>query len=511
MRSNVMNPDHWRTVEEIYHAAMERPLAGRRDFVDGACQGNKELRQEVESLIAAAEQAEGSMEQSAMELAAQSLANEWAANEVTQAKPVKLPTLGPRYRVLEELGRGGMGIVYRVHDNETDDLVAVKVLRPDLAVDEQMIARFKTELKVSWKINHRSVCRLHDINRFEDLTYISMEYIRGETLRRTLNRLGALNVRKGAELIRQVCEGLREAHRQGIFHRDLKPENIMLDETGNVKLMDFGIARLTSVTNTKSASILGTPAYMSPEQAEGKAVDARSDIYSLGLVMYEVFTGSAAFGGNTPIAVALKQINEKPRDPRTVNPLLPETLESATLRCIEKDPAQRFQSLDEVIAALALPLESPTPPAPSRPIRRRWFPETAYVLRPNTARKLLLIHQAGYLALYFATLFYLDESANILLAYLGVPLYAGYGLFLFSATTGIAVRIYLTSAIGVNHPDTGRQFWRLFPALFVFDMLWAMSPLLLAPKIRPGLALAFVVCLAYLPFSQKTLMTNAYR
>jgi serine/threonine protein kinase len=364
---------------------------------------------------------------------------------------------------------------------------------------------------VSWKINHRSVCRLHDISRFEDLTYISMEYIRGETLRRTLDRLGALNVRKGAELIRQVCEGLREAHKQGIFHRDLKPENIMLDETGNVKLMDFGIARLTSITHTKSSSLLGTPAYMSPEQAGGKDIDARSDIYSLGLVMYEVFTGCAAFGGDTPIVIALKQINEKPRDPRTVDPLLPEALESAILRCIEKDPAKRFQSLDEVIAALALPLgESPIPPAPSPPINP-FFSETAYVLRPKTARKLLLILEAGYLALYFATLFYLDNSANILLVYLNVPLYAGYGLFLFSATTGIAVRIYLTSAIGVNHPDTGKQFWRLFPALFVFDMLWAMSPLLLAPKIPPGLAFAFVVCLAYLPFSQKTLITNAYR
>jgi len=447
-----------------------------------------------------------------MEMAAQSLANDWSANAVTPPKLRKLPTLGRRYSVLEELGRGGMGIVYRVHDNETDDFVAVKVLRPDLAVDEQMIARFKTELKVSWKVNHRSVCRLHDINRFEDLTFISMEYIKGETLRRTLDRLGALNVRKGAEVIRQVCDGLREAHRQGIFHRDLKPENIMLDETGNVKLMDFGIARLTSITNTKSGSLLGTPAYMSPEQAQGKLVDARSDIYSLGLVMYEVFTGSAAFGGDTPIAVALKQIHERPRDPRSLDPLLPEILESVILRCLEKDPAQRFQSLDEVIAALEVPLkESSSPVASGQPPNQRWFPETAYVLQPATARKLLLIHQAGYLALYFATLFYLNSAADVLFVHLGVPLYAGYGLFLFSATTGIAVRIYLTSAVGVNHPDTGKQFWRLFPALFVFDMLWAMSPLLLAPKIPEGLAIAFVVCLAYLPFSQKTLMTNAYR
>jgi len=507
-----MNSDQWKRIEEIYHAAMERPVAGRRDFLDGACQGDTQMRQELESLIAAAEQEKGSMEQSAMQIAAQSLANEWTS-DVTPAKLRKLPSLGPRYQALEELGRGGMGIVYRAHDKETDDFVAVKVLRPDLAVDEQMIDHFKMELKVSWKVNHRSVCRLHDINRFEDITYISMEYIRGETLRRTLDRLGPLTIRKGTELIRQVCEGLREAHRQGIVHRDLKPENIMLDDTGNVKLMDFGIARLATVARTTAGSLLGTPAYMSPEQAEGKTVDARSDIYSLGLVMYEVFTGSAAFAGETPIAVALKQITERPRGPRTVEPLIPETLEATILRCLEKDPAQRFQSLDEVMAALALPLgqQTPIPAEPNRPPPQQWFPETAYVLQPASARKLLLVHQAGYLAMYFATLFYLHSAADILLVYLGVPLYAGYGLLLFSATTGIAVRIYLTSAVGLKHPDAGKQFWKLFPALFVFDMLWAMSPLLLAPKIPFGLAIAFVVCLVYLPFSQKTLMTNAYR
>ena len=509
-----MNPERWKRIEEIYHAALERPLAEREDFLNGACQGDTVLRREVESLLAMAGPGANLMESPAIEVEAQSRVQTWAAGLNERRKA---PALGPRYAVLEELGRGGMGIVYRVRDLETDDVVAVKVLRPDLGLDEHMIARFKTELKLSRRVTHRNVCRIHDINRYEDLTYISMEYVEGENLRRVLDRLGALNVRKGVELIRQICEGLREAHAQGITHRDLKPENIMLDKAGNVKVMDFGIARLASKPATSSMPIMGTPAYMSPEQAEGKPVDTRADIYSLGLLMYETFTGRTAFAGDTPLAVALKQIREKPPDPRDVEPLLPASVENVILRCIEKDPAHRFQSLDEVMAALTssmssavptpVPIPGPIPiPGPSRP----WFPETAYVLQPKPARALFLIIQAGYLALYIATLYFFDE-AELLLENMGLSFHVAAALILLPALSGIAARIFLTSAAALNHPETGKQFWRLFPVLFVLDMLWAASPLLLIPKILIGPALAAVVGLAYLTFAQKTLVINAYR
>jgi predicted Ser/Thr protein kinase len=450
------------------------------------------------------------MESPAMEVEARSRVQTWAAG-VKEGR--KAPALGPRYAVLEELGRGGMGIVYRVRDLETDDVVAVKVLRPDLGLDEHMIARFKTELKLSRRVTHRNVCRIHDINRYEDLTYISMEYVEGENLRHVLDRLGALNVRKGVELIRQICEGLQEAHAQGITHRDLKPENIMLDKAGNVKVMDFGIARLASKPATSPTQIMGTPAYMSPEQAEGKPVDARTDIYSLGLLMYETFTGRTAFAGDTPLAVALKQIREKPPDPRNVEPLLPASVENVILRCIEKDPAHRFQSLDEVIAALTSSMSTaiPTPVPTNIPTTRPpWFPETAYVLQPKPARALFLIIQAGYLALYGATLYFFND-AELLLEGMGLSFYVAAALILLPALFGIAARIFLISAAALNHPETGKQFWRLFPALFVLDMLWAASPLLLIPKIEIPLALAAVVGLAYLTFGQKTLVINAYR
>jgi serine/threonine protein kinase len=264
----------------------------------------------------------------------------------------RLRALEQRYEILGEAGRGGMGIVYRARDRETGELVALKVLKPEIAADAAIVERFKNELRLARKITHKNVCRIHEFNRAADgSAYISMEFVDGDSLRHILKRFGAMGLRTGIRIAQQICAGLREAHAQGVVHRDLKPENVMLDREGNVKVMDFGIARSVEA-GTTTTGMMGTPAYMAPEQAQGKAVDNRADIYALGLILYELFTGATAFTGETPVAVALKQIHETPPAPREVEPALPAHIEKAILKSLEKNPAKRFQSVGELEAAL---------------------------------------------------------------------------------------------------------------------------------------------------------------
>lgn len=263
------------------------------------------------------------------------------------------PSLRARYEVLSEVGRGGMGIVYKARDRETGEIVALKILRPELAADPAASERFKKELRLARKITHKNVCRIYDFHGADSTACISMEYVEGESLRRVLNRFGTLSVAKGIEIVSQICAGLREAHGQGIIHRDLKPENIMIDDAGNVKLMDFGIARLEGTSTLTTGASMGTPAYMAPEQVESKQVSASTDIYALGLILYEMFSGSQAFVGDTPIAVAVKQVQEAPRPLQMRAGSLPSYLERAILKCLEKNPIQRFQSVEELEAALA--------------------------------------------------------------------------------------------------------------------------------------------------------------
>ena len=264
-------------------------------------------------------------------------------------QPTSLPA---RYEILGELGAGGMGIVYKARDRETGDLVALKLLKPAIAADPASMERFKNELRLARKITHKNVCRIYEFSRIDGTAYISMEFVDGENLHSILGRSGRLNLDQGLAVARQICAGLREAHLQGIVHRDLKPANIMIDQEGNAKVMDFGIARSIDTGATATGMVVGTPTYLAPEQAEGKPVDSRTDIYNLGLILYEMFTGKVTFTGDTPFAIALKQIHEKPAAPSTIDPTLPAHIENTILRCLQKDPALRFQSMQELEAAL---------------------------------------------------------------------------------------------------------------------------------------------------------------
>jgi hypothetical protein len=279
--------------------------------------------------------------------------------------PAALAALGVRYEILAEAGHGSMGNVYKARDRETGETVALKLLKPEIASDQAMMDRFKNELLFARKITHKNVCRVYEFNRVAGIAYTSMEFVEGESLRSVLNRFGGLPQRKATDLTRQICSGLKEAHAQGIVHRDLKPENVMIDAQGNVKIMDFGIARSMEAGTRLTGAMVGTPAYMAPEQVAGKPVDYRTDLYSLGLMLYEMFTGAPAFSADNSIAVALKQMREEPPAPHEIEPNISVGIERAILKCLEKDPARRFQSVAELETSL---LSGATARPPVRPL-----------------------------------------------------------------------------------------------------------------------------------------------
>jgi serine/threonine protein kinase/Tfp pilus assembly protein PilF len=262
-------------------------------------------------------------------------------------------TFAGRYQVIEELGHGGMGKVYRVLDQKLDEEVALKIIKPEIAADKETIKRFHNELRLARKIAHRNVGKMYELMEDGGTHFITMEYVPGQDLRGLIRQMGRLTAGKAVSIAKQVCEGLEEAHRLGVVHRDLKPGNILIDKDGNARIMDFGIARsLRGKGITGAGVMIGTPEYMSPEQVEGKEADQRSDIYSLGIILYEMITGRVPFEGDTALAIAVKHKTEIPRDPREINTQIPQDLGQLVLKCLEKNKEKRYQSAGELHADL---------------------------------------------------------------------------------------------------------------------------------------------------------------
>jgi putative serine/threonine-protein kinase prkC len=269
---------------------------------------------------------------------------------------IKDTLLDNRYRILSKIGVGGMADVYKGEDTLLGRPVAIKILHANFASDDEFVSRFKREAQAAGKLNHPNIVNMYDVGYDQDMHYIIMEYVDGETLKEYIIRHHRLSIDEAVKITISIGEGLEHAHAMGIVHCDIKPHNVIITNTGRVKVTDFGIARAMNSTNTVmyTNSIMGSAHYLSPEQASGKSVDGNTDIYSLGVVLYEMLTGKVPFEGDTPIAVALKHVREKVIPPTRYNPSIPPLLESVVLKALAKNPADRFESISEMMGDLRL-------------------------------------------------------------------------------------------------------------------------------------------------------------
>lgn len=263
---------------------------------------------------------------------------------------------GERYQIIEEIGQGGMGRVFKAKDLELDTIVALKMIKPQFSSDPDIVNRFKRELLLAREILHEHVIRIHDLGEIKGIKYISMNYIQGNTLKEILQSTGKLTVEKTIDIIKQVCSALIAAHKKGIIHRDLKPQNIMIDKSGKAYVLDFGIARSIHIDSDAAEEniVLGTPDFMSPEQIKGEKPDAATDIYSLGIILYEMATGKLPFTAVDYKELLYKHLNELPEPPSRFNPQMPLQLERITLKCMEKKKKNRFQSVQEILQEIEM-------------------------------------------------------------------------------------------------------------------------------------------------------------
>jgi serine/threonine protein kinase/Tfp pilus assembly protein PilF len=361
-----MRPERWAQVERLYHAALEVGPEARTAFLGEACAGDEELRSEVAALLVCDDKAAGFMEASAIELAAKALASDKQVGERANGSAIRGSSmtltagmrLGP-YEVLTLLGAGGMGEVYRARDTRLGRDVALKVIAPRLVGDPSLRSRFEREARAASVLNHPSIVTVYDVGDSAGVSWIAMEWVEGRTLRQAISD-GPLPLGDALSIARQIVDGLAAAHAKRIVHRDLKPENVMLTADGRSKILDFGLARLTlgeplegpvsqvetlaapPSNATREGMILGTVGYMSPEQARGLPVDARSDIWSLGVILYEMVAGRLPFAGATPTDVLAAILVKEPEPLKKLRPGIPLELERIINRALAKNRDDRY-------------------------------------------------------------------------------------------------------------------------------------------------------------------------
>jgi serine/threonine protein kinase len=502
-----MSQPRWEKIEETFHAALERPASDREAFLNTTCSGDPELRREVESLLDEFAKAGSFMDRP---MTAQSIAT------------MSLMSLEGRklnhYQLGSLIGSGGMAEVYRARDTKLRRDVAIKILHDAPLMDRERLDAMYREARVLASLNHPNIASIYGVEEGDGLCGLVLEFVEGETLADRL-RHGPLGIGEALHVGRQIVAGLRAAHARGIIHRDLKPSNIKMSADGTVKIVDFGIAKLLRSIDTdenlsdlsRSGVIVGTVAYMSPEQARGKPVDARTDVWAFGCVMYEVLTGKAAFHGDSPTDIIVRIATEEP-DWENIQKLASrDSADVAYLirKCLHKDPGMRYASVEEIVGYLEAIrpdslYASVSKYAASAPV------VSDFALPRRPAMPLFLLTQAGYLALYVATMYHYEAVARILSEDFLVPEMAAVITPPILAMCGVAIRIYLMSAVGWHHPLAARKFTLLFPFLLVFDGIWAASPLLLHRRIGFGVAFICVALLAYVPFGYRTLLHAIY-
>jgi serine/threonine protein kinase len=437
------------------------------------------------------------------------------------------------YQIDGKIGQGGMGTVYRARDKKLGKTVAVKVLSHKEPAESDSRKRLRNEARAAAILNHPSIVTVLDYDEEDDVPFVVYEFVEGKTLDQVIKE-EPMPFERVVDIASQLASALEYAHRRGILHRDIKPQNIIITAEGRAKILDFGLAKKTKVelvredgatfetstVDTAAGTIVGTVEYMSPEQIAGETLDGRTDLFSLGIVLYEMATGANPFRGQNFASIVGKIMSQDAPDFPARSFKFSTELRDIILRCLQKKREERYQGA----RALLQDLEQL---GHSGPRQRSIAPQdrgerTDSVIPRSLARFLLLLVQVTYLAVYGVVLYYhWDAHVKIATAISAIP-GSEFLLQIASPVTlasilgatgccGIPVRLYIMVSVGFDDPETGVQFRKLFPFLFILDEIWALAPLLLMGSWPSGLPLLFTAMLAYLPLSQRTLIRNAYR